>query len=194
MRTRHICLLSVLFVLLSTSASATRIPGFSFESLAAPQTQAATTNCSGLFGLTWNDSCLVNMLRDPSYFGIAATDASDQQLLDYIGKNRQAVLVLLFQIDYARAAQRFVKAEDELLNTQAQEDFTNSIRNTNDIVDRTQQISSIVATLGGSAAVSALSGSLDAFATVLKGVQAAQILVRLDVTQEMRGIFDIYFL
>jgi hypothetical protein len=139
------------------------------------------------------DKCLLGKLSDQAYFGIDPTQVSDQQMLNYINKNREAVVALLLQVDYGRDLKRFVGYQDQILVTQNETAFLQALQTAQNVVGILSQITDILNATQQTAAWTATSESFGALGQILFGIQVYQRFADVLISSDLREALKMYF-
>lgn len=161
---------------------------------APPQTTSAADCLSWFSQITGGvDKCLLDDLRDPSYFGVSPSDASDQQLLAYTKANEQAVATLLLQVDYGRDLQRFVTYQMLTLPTGNETAFLQALGGGGNIVQILGQVANTLNALNQTAASAADSESLSALQQILFGIQVYERFAQVLISSNQRQFLLLYF-
>lgn len=192
-------LTAVLLLLTPTSAgveenSTERAMSFHFSSSALSQTFSPTDCLSPNHQVQGDvDKCLLGKLSDQAYFGIDPTQVSDQQMLDYITKNREALVALLLQVDYGRDLKRFVGYQDQILATQNESAFLQHLQTAQSVVGILGQVADVLSASQQTAAWTAASESLNALGQVLFGIQVYQRFADVLISSDLRQALSLYF-
>jgi hypothetical protein len=154
---------------------------------------ASVSSCEGLFGRGWDDGCLLNRLRDPGYFGISRSDASDPELLDFLRANREAIVALLLQIDWGGDVERFVKNRSTTLATENEKAFVETLGKAGTITGILGQVASALSALQQTAAWAAASESLTVLRQILFGIQVYELAAQVSISHGERTVLNEYF-
>jgi hypothetical protein len=174
--------------------STERAKSFNFSSSALPQT-VSPADCLSLNHQIQGDvdKCLLGKLSDQAYFGIDPTQVSDQQMLNYINKNREAVAALLLQVDYGRDLKRFVGYQDQILATQNEAAFLQHLQTAQNVAGILGQVADVLNASRQTAAWTAASESLSALGQILFGIQVYQRFADVLISSDLRQALTLYF-
>lgn len=137
-------------------------------------------------------SCeLVAQLRDKVYFNVPQSDVSDERLLQYIGRNEDAVRALLLQIDYGRDLDGFLKGQTNRLDDERR--FIRSLNRVEDLLGKLKLIADVLSLLNESLAFAALSASIEALSPIIEGLTMFQRLQGTFTAFSTRAILQDYF-
>jgi hypothetical protein len=139
------------------------------------------------------DKCLLGKLSDQAYFGIDPAQVSEQQMLSYINKNRQAVVTLLLQVDFGRDLKRFLGDQDQILVTQNEVAFLKNLQTAQNLVGILGQVADVLNASRQTAAWTAASESLDALGQILFGIQVYQRFADVLISSDLRQLLSLYF-
>ena len=154
-----------------------------------PNAESATMDCKH-FLIGWDAQCLVQGLRTD--FNISTIDISDQDLVNYVSQNEEAMATLLLQIDYGNNVVLFMNGGTNNLDEKNFVDIL-SDANTDNILDRLSDIADIYSNWNMSIMAGIAADSLSALSTVVSGIEAYETGAEVLSVEPARELFNIYF-
>jgi hypothetical protein len=117
------------------------------------------------------ECALLAYLRSPTYFGIEEVDATDQELLEYIGNHRRRVELLLAQVAYGWAFAAYL--DDPTVRALPEErQFFQRLDRAEDVESWLEALSVLVTFSGDPVAGGLMGQSAHVFGTILLGIKA----------------------
>jgi hypothetical protein len=154
---------------------------------------ASVKDCARLLGRGWDDRCLLERLRDPRYFGIVSADASHDELLAYIRSNSDKVAALLFQVEYGRSVERFLKHQDSILVRESERVFLRALEKSEGLGQSLELMARALSALAPSAAAIATAESLGVLRQILFGIRVYQRFEDVWISLDLRYALQLYF-